>query len=117
MAAAKTKSTKTKAKERESTQRGRGRPRGALTPDGATAFFAKMKVGDKYVESEVLEGGFNDADDAKATYQLIRNRLSPIFARLRRHEQYKKHRFVTHSAKAVATNGDIIVVLIVERLK
>lgn len=118
MAAKKKAPTKRIAKERPVARSGKmGRPRGKLTADSHTSYFASMAVGDKQVESMVLEGGFNDAADAKMAYQVLRNRLGPIFQRLASHAQYAKQQYATHSGSCIATNGDIIISLIVERTK
>lgn len=104
----------TAPKTREEKQ---GRPKGHLDPKSITSFYAGLTVGDKNVEWDILPAGLTDGAEIAAMKRKLRQRISPVIARIKAHPKHCNKDYATHSGFAVCENGDMVITVIVERIK
>ena len=74
-------------------------------------------VGDKNVEWDILPAGLTDGAEIAAMKRKLRQRISPVIARIKAHPKHCNKDYATHSGFAVCENGDMVITVIVERIK
>lgn len=76
---------------------------------------ARLPVGGRWSTSELIQSTVVSPEALSAALRTMRNRVSPMLTRLRSSKGYEHLNYATHTAHALATNGDAVVTLIVER--
>lgn len=92
-----------------------GRKNRPMKTTSMTTFFSKLELGQKYLQSTIVEGETMDRNALSVATRSLRNRISPVLLRVAGFPHFAHMKFETHTAQSIATNGDVIVTVIVER--